>query len=337
MKTRGTLVLTRCVAELTRRGVFVGKLMRDTVFFIGILPATLAGAPAQQLPPLPVGDKDFPKSLVPIVEAEHAFAEYSIAHGMKDAFLAFAAPDGVIFRRTPVNAIESWTQTTPAPAGLLTWHPTYSDVSSAGDLGWTTGPWEFRENATDKDAAGNGHFVTLWRKQPDGTWKFELDFGIRHAAPASKETVLQYPPALRAEAGRAGKDVSVESSRASLLDAEAKLAKEAASKGAARAFLAHADSTVRLYRQNSFPFVGIEAVGKYLGERTEAVAWRATKAGVSRSGDLGYAYGTYESRAKATDAKPAEAGNYMRIWKRQGGKWRVVLEVANPVPPPPAQ
>src|SRR5947207_12645591 len=100
-----------------------------------LLAALLAAGASAQLPPLPTGDKNFPKSLAPVVEAEHAFAMYSVGHGMKEAFLYFAAPDGVIFRRTPVNAVEAWTQTNPAPTGLLTWWPVYADVSNAGDLG----------------------------------------------------------------------------------------------------------------------------------------------------------------------------------------------------------
>src|SRR5205085_3436266 len=235
------------------------------------------------------------------------------------------------FRRTPVNAIEAWTQTTPAPTGLLTWWPIYADVSRAGDLGYTTGPYEFREKPTDKEAAGTGHFFTIWLRQPDGTWKFVLDFGIRHAAPTSAETVLRYPPSLQKNSG--GGKADVVAARNSLLDAERSLSDESSSKGSASALLAHADEAVRLYRQNNFPVVGREAARKAFEGKAEVVTWKPAKAEVSRSGDLGYAYGTYELKTKASDEKPAEQGNYVRMWKRQGGAWRVVLDVTNPVRP----
>lgn len=300
------------------------------VLLLGLLPA--AGAPAQ-LPPLPTGDKDFPKALAPLVEAEHAFALYSIEHGMKEAFLHFAAPDGLVIRRAPVNAIEVWTRTNPAPTGLLTWYPTYADVSRAGDLGWTTGPWEFREKPDDKEAADNGHFVTLWRRQPDGAFKFVLDFGIRHAAPAAREAGLQYPPSAR-KAQLGGKGVAdVGAARSSLLGAERALADDSARRGSAGALLARADEPFRLYRQNNFPVVGREAARKALEGRAEVVTWNPARAEVSRSGDLGYAYGTYELKSKAPGEGPAAQGNYMRIWKRQGGAWRVVMDVTNPVRP----
>jgi hypothetical protein len=126
-----------------------------------LLAALLAVSASAQMPPLPVNDRNFPHALIPVVEAEHIFALYCGAKGMKAAFLSFAAPDAVVFRRGPVNAIEAWTQTNPAPTGLLLWWPTYADVSRAGDLGYTTGPYEFRENETDKTPAGTGHFATL--------------------------------------------------------------------------------------------------------------------------------------------------------------------------------
>jgi ketosteroid isomerase-like protein len=315
------------VVKLSRVALALG------ISFVAFM--STANTKAQKLPPLPVNDKDFPKALIPVVEAEHAFATYSIEHGMKEAFMSYAALNGLIIRRKPVNAIEAWTQTNPAPTGLLTWYPIYADVSRAGDLGWTTGPWEFREKASDKEASGNGHFVTLWRKQADGVWKFEMDFGVSHAAPTTKETVLQYPPELRKSAGGGKADISVDAARGSLLEAESALTKEAAAKSSARAFLAQSDASVRLYRQNNYPIVGKEEVARFLEAKADAVTWHATNAGVARSVDLGYAYGTYELRAKPTDEKPTEIGNYMRIWRRHGDKWHVVLEVTNPIPPPP--
>ena len=299
-----------------------------------LVSALLCAAASAQLPPLPTGDKNFPKTLIPMVEAEHAFAQYSIAHGMKDAFISFAAPDGIIVRREPVNAIELWTKTNPAPTGQLSWYPIYADVSRSGDLGYTTGPWEFRDKPEDKDASGNGHFITLWRRQSDGTWKYEFDMGVSHAAPAMKETVLAYPASARAAAAKDKRVDDMDASRASLLGAERALSRDASTKGTTKAFLSHADEAVRLYRQNSFPAVGNEAARKALDSKTEVITWQPTKANVARSGDLGYVYGTYESKVKASDAKPTEHGNYMRIWKRHGGKWRVVLEVATPVAPP---
>jgi ketosteroid isomerase-like protein len=300
--------------------------------------AYAAGGAAQTtskrgLPPLPAGERGLPRRLAPVVEAEHAFAQYSIDHGMKEAFLRFAAPDGVIVRREPVNAIESWSKREP-PKGLLTWWPVYADVSQAGDMGWTTGPYEFRDNPSSERPDDTGHFFTVWRRQPDGSWKFVLDLGVRHPAPARPETVLRYPPSLRkGGAFRAG-GRDAESARSSLLAAERSLSADSSTRGTTTALLTRADESLRLYRQNSLPLVGREAVGKALKVMTEFGTWKPLRADVAASGDLGYAYGTYEVRANSSDGSPAERGNYARVWKRgPGGVWRVVFNVANPVPP----
>jgi ketosteroid isomerase-like protein len=97
------------------------------------------------------------------------------------------------------------------------------------------------------------------------------------------------------------------------------------------ALLSRADETLRLYRQNTFPVVGREAVRRTLKDMTEFVTWETLKTDVAVSGDLGYAYGTYSVVPKGSE-KPSEQGNYARVWRRQGGgPWRVVFNVATPV------
>lgn len=319
------------------------SLMKTTCVALAVLIATLAFAlsatrgaaqsaqsPWMNLPALPVREKGFPARLTPVVEAEHAFAQFSIDHGMKDAFLGFAAPDGVVFRRGPVNAIELWKSRNPAPTGLLTWWPAYADVSGAGDMGWTTGPYEFREKPTDEKPAGTGHFFTVWRRQTDGTFKFVLDLGIEHAAPSAPETELRYPAWLKS--GGKGSAVSdISAAQRSLAEAERSLAEESASKGMTTALLSRADETLRLYRQNTFPVVGLAAVRSTLKDMSEFVRWETLKTDVASSGDLGYAYGTYQVMPQGSE-KPSEQGNYARVWRRQGkGPWRVVFNVATPV------
>ncbi len=288
--------------------------------------------PAQKLPPLPVKEKGFPRALAPVVEAEHAFAQRSIDQGMKPAFLRYAAPDGIIINRGgPVNAIETWAQRNPAPEGLLTWWPTYADVSRAGDMGWTTGPYEFREKPSDAKPADTGHFFTVWRRQQDGGWKFVLDLGVRHPAPEAPETTLRYPSWLKKSAP-AAEFSDTATARKSLLEAERKFSEESAKKGARAALLSRADETLRMYRQGTHPVVGRDAVARALKVDSEMIVWKSLAGDVAGSGDLGYAYGTYE--VGATSTQPTERGNYARVWRHNGGQWRVVFQVVSPNPPP---
>src|SRR5947209_5514670 len=87
-----------------------------------------------------------PSDLNSLVEAERAFARASVARGTRAAFLENLADDSVIFHPHPVDGKTWWTAQAKRP-GLLTWRPVFADVSGAGDLGYTTGPWEFREKS----------------------------------------------------------------------------------------------------------------------------------------------------------------------------------------------
>jgi ketosteroid isomerase-like protein len=52
-------------------------------------------------------------------------------------------------------------------------------------------------------------------------------------------------------------------------------------------------------------------------------------ADVSASGDLGYTYGTFELNTRGVTV---ERGSYVRVWKKHGGKWKVVMDVSSPDP-----
>jgi hypothetical protein len=61
----------------------------------------------------------------------------------------------VVFRPMAVNG-KQWYQQRPPSPGRLSWEPIYADISAAGDMGYTTGPWEFRKNSTDAEAVAFG-------------------------------------------------------------------------------------------------------------------------------------------------------------------------------------
>jgi ketosteroid isomerase-like protein len=69
-----------------------------------------------------------------------------------------------------------------------------------------------------------------------------------------------------------------------------------------------------------------------------SLRWEPLGAQVSRAGDLGYTYGKYVSKAIDPEGKPVTRyGKYVTIWKKQtDGSWKVVMDVGNASPPPPA-
>ena len=66
---------------------------------------------------------------------------------------------------------------------LLSWAPTSVEVASSGDMGYTIGRWALGPRAGGP-AMVQGSYVTIWRKQPDGSWKVALDVGNADPAPA---------------------------------------------------------------------------------------------------------------------------------------------------------
>jgi ketosteroid isomerase-like protein len=61
------------------------------------------------------------------------------------------------------------------------------------------------------------------------------------------------------------------------------------------------------------------------------LTWHANKAGVARSGDLGYTSGTYEMTFKdATGKTVSDKGKYLTVWKKQAdGSWKVLYDMFN--------
>jgi ketosteroid isomerase-like protein len=78
-----------------------------------------------------------------------------------------------------------------------------------------------------------------------------------------------------------------------------------------------------------------------LGPNT-AISWKANKVEAAKSGDLAYAYGTYQLAIKDPKGGPGvnDKGKFAEVWKKQAdGKWKCALDIFNsdiPVPSPPA-
>lgn len=61
------------------------------------------------------------------------------------------------------------------PGFSVTWTPVAADVGSGGDLGYTRGTYEMSMEGPDGPMTTEGKYITVWKKQPDGTWKVTAD------------------------------------------------------------------------------------------------------------------------------------------------------------------
>jgi ketosteroid isomerase-like protein len=67
----------------------------------------------------------------------------------------------------------------------LTWRPTLSYVASSGDLAYTEGDFLSKTRTPEgKEASRTGRYVTVWRKQLDGSWRAVVGIGNRTPGPA---------------------------------------------------------------------------------------------------------------------------------------------------------
>jgi len=55
----------------------------------------------------------------------------------------------------------------------LSWEPTRAEISRGGKLGYTWGRYRSVFNGKTRE----GTYMTVWEKQPDGTWKVLFDTG----------------------------------------------------------------------------------------------------------------------------------------------------------------
>jgi ketosteroid isomerase-like protein len=295
-----------------------------------------------------------------LVAAEKSFAAESEAHGMRDAFLAFLAEDAITFRPGPILGHKSWEERT-SPPGTLVWEPSFAEIAAAGDLGYTTGPWEYRPPAEKNQPTSYGHFVSVWKRSNSGDWLVALDIGIGHdksepgygsgaftAGPLHPEPEPHDRGGVSFGLGLGGRGFGVGahtgngapdrfSEYADVLDARSLAAADReygwriANRGAMDACARMVAKDARFYREGGPPTVGTAAAQEILEGRGGVVTWLPAAQHSSASGDLGYTYGLLEWRAAAKSAPDTSA--FVHIWRRMPGqKWQLVLDIENGFP-----
>jgi ketosteroid isomerase-like protein len=284
--------------------------------------------------PLPAETIDRQAALDGMVAAEKAFARAAAEKGTRDAFLAFLADDSLVFQPDPMNGKEVW-RARPASPGLLSWYPVHAEVSLAGDLGFNTGPYDYREKPADKPVVF-GQFATVWKRQADGAWKAVLDLGA-----ATPEPPTPLAPAISL-AGSAKLEesalpkVDAEPARAALLDADRAFAVATQEQGSPAAYEAVMTDDVRLLRASRQPVSGKEASRALLAENPMPTTWGPLGGGVARSGDLGYTYGFVKRHEEGPESPWINTSNYLRVWRREkDGPWKLAFEVFSPRPQKP--
>ncbi len=114
-------------------------------------------------------------------DADRAFAADVAARGAAGWSAAFDPEGGMLRKGARIEGAAIQEMMTPVLAsGLLAWAPIASGKD--GSLGFTVGKATFTGKTPDDAWAST--YVTIWRQQPDGTWKVLFDTGRAVNAPA---------------------------------------------------------------------------------------------------------------------------------------------------------
>jgi uncharacterized protein (TIGR02246 family) len=123
-------------------------------------------------------------------------SEALVGHYADDAY--FVAP-GVKPASGSTEIRKVYAEATADPAFEISFSSDKIDVAASGDLAYARG--RFTEKHTDqktqKIMTGAGSYVTVYKKQPDGSWKTVEDFAV--ADPDSTKPVEPGKPATRAK------------------------------------------------------------------------------------------------------------------------------------------
>ncbi|HEY5078946.1 MAG TPA: hypothetical protein VII43_03835, partial [Opitutaceae bacterium] len=107
-----------------------------------------------------------------ILAADKAFCAASVKDGVRPSFLKVIAMDGKLLNdpRTGADAVNATYAQFP-PTAVLKWDPSFVDVSSSGDLGYTWGRYTM---SIPSGVPGKpplismGTYVTIWKRSPGG-------------------------------------------------------------------------------------------------------------------------------------------------------------------------
>lgn len=280
--------------------------MRNIIFSALVLTAC-ATAPEEQADPASV------------IAAERAFAARAGEIAWIPAFREFVAPDGQLGNPTGfADAPQQLAESQDDGNRNLFWWPAFAGIARSGDMGFTTGPVSFDEARTPR-----GHYFTVWRKQPDGSWKWIYDGGV---GPIANPTLIE-PGAARvpslavsaAGVGSAAQAVADISSWESELTGAAGVRERLA-------------ADARVVRSREALATGADASAA-LAVPAEQVRYEVLRTEASAAGDLvmvlGLAHWTADGRQLS--------GPYARMWQHQATGWQVVYDqTIVPRPPQPA-
>ncbi|MEO8879934.1 MAG: hypothetical protein ABI446_06010 [Gemmatimonadaceae bacterium] len=117
--------------------------------------------------------------------ADLDFSARSVKSGAGPAFGEYVSFDGASIGTgaSEITCGRDAIQKSLAPLGpgVLTWAPRVADAAPSGDLAFTSGDAIIKEGSD----VSYSNYLTIWKRQADGTWRFVADGGNSSPRPAN--------------------------------------------------------------------------------------------------------------------------------------------------------
>lgn len=113
-----------------------------------------------------------------LFETDLSFSAASVKMGYNKAFIEYAHPNAVLLRENSMPIIGkpelSKIFENPKTNGIqFTWEPINGEIALSGELGFTYGIYTLKMDTLVE----KGTYVSIWKKDDNGEWKYILDSG----------------------------------------------------------------------------------------------------------------------------------------------------------------
>jgi ketosteroid isomerase-like protein len=117
------------------------------------------------------------RSIREMIDTDRDFSAACKQEGLNAAFLKFSADDAVLLRPDNLPIMEAdvikFISSQEDTSFTMSWETKGADLAASNDLGYTFGVYTVETNSE----IFKGTYLSIWKKQPDGSWKFVLDTG----------------------------------------------------------------------------------------------------------------------------------------------------------------
>jgi len=259
-----------------------------------------------------------------VIAAEKNFDKLVERRGIKDAFLAVADPEGIVFKPEVVKITDFYSQI-DKQSGTLVWEPKFARISANGDLAFTAGPYVYQNGKDDSDKVF-GHYVSVWRADINGKLKLLIDLGIQHPEPeAGQAELTDFKDPDSSKRVAPSKDPF---NGRSIIIGTDKIFNHELTVSALATYKEFLSPEARYYFPGFEPILGPDKIMQFIDNEGINISAETINVGRSTSNDLAYSYG----RARIKKGEIVSNYNYVRIWEIDAShKWNVLLEVFSAV------